>query len=417
MPKVARELSAISVKRLREEGLHAVGGVPGLYLQVRNQGSSRSWILRAKVCGSRRDMGLGPYPEVSLADARAEAKRLRAEIRAGRDPLADKEAARSAALRSSMTFRKVFDAYASEKGKEYKSFSDVAHWRSAVERYAMPILGDVRVAEITRDDILKVLTPIWHEKTPTATKLRERLEGVLSFATIQGYRDGENPAKWVGNLKLLLANPSKINPRQHYPAIPLRDAQRWWRDLVKRDGLSALALQFQAMTASRSGAVRFATWSEINFFEKLWTIQPGRKASKIPIDGRPHRVPLTPQMIDLLGTVPRVKNQDLIFTAPRGGAFSDAAFGGVMKKIHHAALKQDGTGYVDERTGEPAVPHGLRTTFKSWAIELTDYPDEMSELALAHTVGSKVAQAYDRTDRLEKRRDMAQAWVKFLMGD
>jgi integrase len=238
----------------------------------------------------------------------------------------------------------------------------------------------------------------------------------LDFATVAGHRSGENPARWRGNLDMVLPAPTKLTGGRNYPALQLDDAARWFAALRDRSGMSARALEFQALTAARTGAVRFATWEEIDLTAGLWTIQPGREASKIPPSGRPHRVPLTPQLVDLLEALPREIGKKLVFWAPRGGALSDASLGQVMHKIHDAASRPGATGFVDIRTGQAAVPHGLRSTFRTWVAERTQFDGDMAEIALAHKVGSKVQQAYDRSDQVEKRRAMMVDWGQFLSG-
>lgn len=350
VPKQSRELSALSVKRL-PVGVHAVGGVPGLLLQVRDSGS-RSWLLRAMVAGRRREIGLGPYPEVGLADARAEAARMRCQIRAGRDPVAERKDARAALKSSALrekTFKEVLDEYANEKLIEIREAKYRKQWQATVINYALPFLGDTPVQDIGLDDVLRVLNPIWHKKTETASKLQGRIDKLIAFAIVKGYREGGNPAQWKNNLSLLLPSPATLSGGEHYPALQLADGPRWWRDLQGREGIGAQALAFQAMTVSRSGAVRFAEWREIDFEARLWTIQPGRKASKIKArsqGGRPHRVPLTPEMVALLKSLPKLKDCPLVFPSPRGNALSDATLGKVMETIHQADIR--GGGLFDE---------------------------------------------------------------------
>ena len=415
IPKRAKELSAAEVRRLKT-GVHAVGGVAGLLLQVADSGA-RSWILRTKVGEKRREIGLGPFPEVGLAVARERAAEAKEAIRNGTDPVEARKAAREAlraAQRKGLTFAEAFDRYAAKKLPELQTDRYRAQWRATVEKYALPELGKMLVQDITRADVLRVLNPIWATRTETATKVRQRIEKTLDYAKAAGHRSGDNPAAWRGNLELALPAPNKIAPKQNYPALQLKDAQRWWRTLLEREGLGARALAFQALTASRTGAVRFATWEEFDFATKMWTIQPGRKSSKIPVTGRAHRVPLTEPMTDLLESLPRMG--ELAFTAPRGGSLSDATLGKVMRSIHEDDVAEGGSGYVDAQTGEPAVPHGLRSCFRVWVTERTDFDGDMAEIALGHNVGNKVRQAYDRSDMLEKRRDMMIAWHGFLEG-
>ncbi|MGB3243948.1 MAG: integrase arm-type DNA-binding domain-containing protein [Sulfitobacter sp.] len=416
MPKRAKELSALEVRRLGR-GVHNVGGVAGLLMQVSDTGA-QSWLLRVRVGDKRREIGLGPFPEVSLARAREKAAEAKEAIRSGVDPVEARKAARSALLatqRNGLTFIEAFEKYAAKKLPELRTERYRDQWRATVQKYAFPELGSMLVQDISREDILRVLHPIWETKTETATKVRQRVEKTLDYAKAAGHRTGDNPAAWRGNLELALPAPGKIAPKENYPALQLDDVARWWRDLQSREGIGATALAFQALTASRTGAVRFATWNEIDLKAGLWTIQPGRTASKIPPTGKPHRVPLTGTMIDLLETLPRLG--DLVFASPRGGSMSDATLGKVMRAIHEADLSAGGNGYLDARTNAQAVPHGLRSCFRVWVTERTNFDGDMAEIALGHMVGSKVRQAYDRSDMIEKRRAMMDAWGRFLRGE
>jgi integrase len=365
-------------------------------------------------------MGLGPYPEVGLAEARTEAARMRGLIRAGRDPIAERQeahAALAAAARKGKTFSEVLDEYVAEKLTEIKEEKYRSQWQATVRNYALPVLGDKLVQDIGLEDVLRVLSPIWHEKTETASKLQGRLDKVIAFGIVKGYREGGNPAQWKNNLSMVLPSPSMVSEGEHYPALQLDDGPRWWSDLQCRDGMGALALKFQAMTVSRSGLVRFATWDEIDMKARLWTIQPGRKASKIKPrsqGGRPHRVPLTPEMMALLVALPRFEGCNLVFPSPTAKDLSDATLGKLMETIHSADLRRGGPGYLDRDTGKPAVPHGLRACFSTWVSDHTDFERDMAEIALAHRVGTKVAQAYDRADRIEKRRGMMARWIEKL---
>lgn len=416
MPRRAKELSAIEVRRLGR-GVHNVGGVAGLLMQVSDNGA-QSWLLRVRVGDKRREIGLGAFPEVSLAKAREKAGETKEAIRSGVDPVEARKAARSALLtsqRKGLTFIDAFEKYAAKKLPELRTDRYREQWRATVEKYAFPELGNMLVQDITREDILRILHPIWETKTETATKVRQRVEKTLDYAKAAGHRTGDNPAAWRGNLELALSAPNKIAPKENYPALQLDDAARWWIDLQSRDTIGATALAFQALTASRTGAVRFATWDEIDLDARLWTIQPGRASSKIPPNGKPHRVPLTDAMIALLEKLPRMG--DLLFTSPRGGVLSDATLGKVMRSMHEVDIERGGGGYVDARTKVQAVPHGLRSSFRVWVSERTEFDGDMAEIALAHMVGSKVRQAYDRSDMIEKRRGMMAAWGRFLHGE
>ena len=412
MPRRAKELGPLEVKRLTHPGVHAVGGVAGLALQVSSTGA-RSWVFRYRHNGRRREAGLGPYPDVPLAKVRDYAREARELLRQGLDPIAERQAAR----RKLVTFAEAVEKYADEKAIEFRSLLHRKQWRASLERHAVPTLGDIAVKDITLHDVLNMLRPIWLETTETASKVRQRVERVLDYATVAGHRSGENPARWRGNLDMVLPAPTKLTGAKNYPALRLDDAARWFAALQGRSGASARALEFQALTASRTGAVRFATWEEIDVDRGLWTIQPGRQSSKISPSGRPHRVPLSAFALNLLRRLPRASNNPLVFWAPRGGPFSDASLAAVMRKIHSADERDEGKGYFDAQRARAAVPHGLRSTFRTWVAERTQFDGDMAEIALAHKVGNKVQQAYDRSDQLEKRRAMMESWAAFLQSN
>ncbi|WP_342070157.1 tyrosine-type recombinase/integrase [Yoonia algicola] len=412
MPKRAKELGSLEVKRLKGPGTFAVGGVAGLALQI-GRFDSRSWVFRYRFNGRRREAGIGPYPDVPLAKAREYAREARQQIREGVDPIAHRQAVR----RRLLTFAEAVNLYDAEKAVEFRSAVHHRQWRASLERHVIPMLGAMAVGDVVLQDVMDVLRPIWTTKTETASKVRQRIERVLDYATVTGHRSGDNPARWRGNLDLVLPAPTKLTGGRNYPSLRLDDAVRWFAALQERDGVSARALEFQALTAARSGAVRFMTWDEVNFETGLWTIQPGREASKIPPSGRPHRVPLAYSSRTLLTDLPRAEGTPLVFWNTRGGALSDAALAAVMRKIHEADLRAGGNGFVDAQTGVPAVPHGLRSTFRTWVGERTDFDGDMAEIALAHKVGNKVRQAYDRADQVEKRRYMMAAWAAFLSSD
>jgi integrase len=412
LPKRARELGALEVKRLKGPGTFAVGGVAGLSLQI-GQFDSRSWVFRYRHNGRRRETGLGPYPDVPLATVREYAREARDQLRRGIDPIE----ARRTARRRLLSFRQAVERYDAEKAVEFTSELHRRQWRASLERHVVPVIGDMAVSDITLQDVLEVLRPLWTTKTETASKLRQRMERVLDYVTVAGHRSGENPARWRGNLDMVLPAPTKLTGGRHYPALKLEDAKRWFLALRARAGTSARALEFQALTASRTGAVRFATWDEMDLERGIWTIQPGRQFSKIPRSGRPHRVPLTSNLIELLQKLPREEENPNVFWALRGGAFSDAALAAVMRKMHAADMRAGESGFLDAQSDRPAVPHGLRSTFRTWVAERTQFDGDMAEIALAHKVGNKVQQAYDRSDQVEKRREMMEAWGRFLIMD
>lgn len=330
MPKIAKELSALEVGRLTVSGFHAVGGVPGLHLQVSAQGA-RSWILRVKIGAHRRDMGLGAYPGVTLAQARDKARQARASVEQGHDPILERERAKSRLLAeqgAAVTFAEAAAAYIKAKAPEWKGSKSKAQWESSLATYAFPLLGAMHVRDISQAHVVRVLEPIWTTKTETASRLRGRIENVLDWAKVHGYREGDNPARWRGHLDKLLAAPSKVSKVEHHPAIAVDDAPAFYQQLKLRDGLGARALQFAMLTAARSGEVRGATWSEIDLDKAVWIVPAGRMKA-----GREHRVPLSAEAATLLRQLPRLEGTDLVFPAPRGQQLSDMSLSAVMRRM------------------------------------------------------------------------------------
>jgi integrase len=410
MPKRAKELSALDLKRLTHPGGDypvnvAVGGVTGLNIQI-TPSNAKSWILRATVGGKRRMIGLGGYPDVSLAQARERARETRDAIWHGVDPIAERQAAQ-AALRAeqarAMTFKDAFERFMETKDNELGDSKEGAKWRSTIETYALPVLGKMPVSEIEVRDILRVLEPIWLEKTNTAQRLRGRIEAILAWATVGGYRTGDNPARWKGNLDVILPKPSRVAAADNRAAVALADVPDWFKDVMQRDTPPAKALAFIAMTACRSGEVRGMRWSEVDLESGIWTIPAERMKQRTE-----HRIPLSSDALALLRNMPQ--DGELVFPSARGKEMYDAAISKVMREVC-----QDR--YLDRRSGRPAVPHGLRSTFRDWAAERTEYPREMAEIALAHTVGSEAERAYRRSDMMERRRVMMEAWGRFLRGE
>ncbi len=397
MPRKAKELSALVVGRLTQSGHHPVGGVAGLYLYVA-EGGARSWVLRVMVGEKRRHLGLGGFPDVPLAMAREKARKARDDIEAGIDPVARRQAAASA-LRASQvaetTFKKAAEAYIRAHGDTWKNAKHEQQWTNTLTTYAYPVVGHLGMQHIGQEHILKILEPIWKDKTETASRLRGRLESVIDWATVRGYRKGDNPARWKGHLDKLLAAPGKIQKVVHHPALPVADMPKFMADLRQREGTSARALDFTILTAVRSGETRGATWAEIDKKAKVWTIPAERMKA-----GREHRVPLSDAAMQLIDKLVKGEGNDHLFPAPRGGALSDMALTAVMRRMK-----------------VPAVPHGFRSTFRDWAGEHTHHPREVAEQALAHTIESKVEAAYRRGDALEKRRVLMKDWADFLGKD
>ena len=334
----------------------------------------------------------------------------------GGDPLGEKRAAKERPV----TFAECVEAYTEAKLSEFKSEKHRKQWLSSLQRLALPSLGKKLVGDISTNDVLRMLEPHWGERTVTAKKLRGRVEAVLTWATVAGHREGDNPAAWRGNLKELLPAPGKVATPQHHPALAPSDISRWWASLGQRDGTATRALQFLTLTGARSGEVRGATWDEIRIERRdrvdnapavgIWTIPASRMKN-----GREHRVPLIVEAVAIIESLPRIDDSPFVFSAPRGGMLSDMSISAVMRRMQEAEVKAGGVGYLDPRTKRPAVPHGLRSTFRQWAAEF-GYPRDMAEIALAHFIGSEVERAYQRSDMLDRRRDMMADWGAFLRG-
>lgn len=419
MPKKAKELSALSVAKIKGNGRHAVGGVNGLHLRIVND--SRAWVLRV-VVGQRfdengkqqlhrRDIGLGSYPEVSLAEARAKAHEMKAQIRNGNDPIQQKQdqlqALRIQKLRN-RTFRECAQIVIANKSRELKNQKHIAQWSTTLETYIYPILGDISISTITKVDIAEVLRPIWIEKNETAKRIRGRIETIFDYAKAMEYFEGDNPAEWKGNLEPILGN-LKHESRPH-PSLPYDQVSTFLQHLRQKDGISPKALEFAILTACRSGEIFGATWQEIDFKSKVWTIPKERMKAE-----KEHRVPLSESAMELLKSVQAdTRPQSYIFPTPRGGGMlSDMSLTALIKRMHEQKLKENGLGYIDPKQNRVITTHGFRSTFRDWSADQTDYPREVCEHVLAHKLPDEVEAAYLRGAYLEKRKGLMEDWANF----
>jgi integrase len=417
MPKIAKPLNDLQVRRLTRVGWHAVGGVAGLLLQIRKPAKegaqlSRSWILRVKVGDQRQPIGLGSYPQVSLASAREQAAKLVIEARQGVNLVAQKRAQRSAlivAAAKNKTFKECAEAYMDAHSSDYTSDKHRKQWPATLVAYAYPIIGNMLVSDISMRDIRNVLEQktavdkdtngkLWFVKNETAKRLLGRIKTVLDYATVNEYRSGTNPAQWTGHLSTQLPSPKKIQKKEHHPAVPYKQIGDFMSKLRANSSISAKALEFLILTAVRSGSVRQAEWTEIDIDNALWIIPAAHTKAK-----QEHRVPLSPQAIQLLKALPVMAGTDIVFPSPAGKSLSDMALSQLMR-----GMRERG-----ELTVE-AVPHGFRSSFRDWSAEQTGYPDEIRKAASGHTVGDAVKEAYQRTDLLEKRRKLMDEWANFL---
>jgi integrase len=417
MPKIANPLNDLQVRRITRVGWHAVGGVAGLLLQVRKPAKEgaqipRSWILRIKVGDERQPVGLGSYPQVSLAEAREQAKKLVVEAKLGVNLKAKKRNERSALLSAASknkTFRECAIAYMEAHASDYTSDKHRKQWPATLEAYAYPVIGNMLVSDIAMRDVRNVLeqettTPggktgkLWFVKTETAKRLLGRIKTVLDFATVNEYRSGTNPAQWTGYLDTQLPSPKKLQKVEHHPAVPYALAGDFMAKLRQNESISAKALEFLILTAVRSGSVRTAEWSELDLEKSMWVIPAEHTKAR-----QEHRVPLQPQAIKLLQSLPKMEGTQIMFASPTGKALSDMALSQIMR-----GMRERGELTVK------GVPHGFRSTFRVWAAEQTDFPDDMRKIASCHTVSDAVKKAYERTDLLEKRRQLMNEWALYL---
>ncbi|RYE43164.1 MAG: site-specific integrase [Hyphomicrobiales bacterium] len=391
MPKVAHRMTDRAVAALKEEGRHAVGGTPGLHLRI--SAGHRGWVLRVSIGNDRRDIGLGPYPQVSLQDARDKANLLRADIRSGKEPVTPRaqRAAQLAETGKEKTFQWCASEYIRAKSVEWENPKHRQQWENTLETYAMPQLGRLFVSQIDLPHILACIEPIWAEKNETANRVRGRIESVLDWATVHKYRSGENPARFKGHLDKVLPARSRIRTVKHHEALHIDETPSFFKLLGSKDGYAARAFEFLILTAVRSQEALKAEWSEIDLHLKQWTIPAQRMKMR-----EEHRIPLSPQAVELLEKLPRMGDSPLLFPGTRGQPLSDMVLTQFMR-----------------RQNLTAVPHGFRSTFRDWVSERTEFPSEIAEKALAHKVGNKVVAAYQRGDMFEKRRKMMDQWANF----
>ncbi|MGI3165346.1 tyrosine-type recombinase/integrase [Pseudooceanicola sp. 200-1SW] len=377
---------ALTARKVETAAPGRHGDGRGLYLYVKPSGA-RSWVLRYQVHGRRRDLGLGAYPDVSLAMARDRAAEARRQIAEGEDPIAKKRQAKP------KTFRDTALELIESKRPGWKNAKHAAQWTSTLETYVFPKIGAVQVAKIETSDVISTLTPIWSEKPETANRVRQRIEAVLDYASALGIRSGDNPARWRGHLDHLLPKPKKVRAVKHHPALPHAQIADFMTDLAKREGVAARALAFTILTAARSGETRGMTWAEVDLGAQVWTIPAERmKAAK------EHRVPLSDAALALLGRHGEdLPGEALIFgsdTKP-GKPISDMSMAAVLRRMGREGI----------------TVHGFRSTFRDWAGETTGFPREVIEAALAHGIKDKAEAAYARSDLFDKRRKLMEAWA------
>jgi integrase len=409
MPRPEKRLSAREVATIKAPGRYSDGG--GLYLLVDEVGR-RSWIFRYQIAGRRRDMGLGSAAAVGLAEARQERDRWRAVLRGGKDPIMARVAIQDASLSVTrlQTFGEAADALIAAMEHGWRSAVHRDQWKMTLEVYAKRIRAKP-VAEITTADILTVLKPIWQKKPETASRLRGRMEAVLDSARALGYIDEAraNPARWKGHLDKLLSKRHRLS-REHHAAMPYRQVPAFLLTLREEETVGARALEFAILTAARTGEVLGARWEEIDLEARLWTVPAARMKA-----GRLHRAPLSHRALAVLQEMRTIRQLEPQLSE-REKAPSEIPFVFPGRR-QHRPLSGMVFSMLLRRQGLKVTAHGFRSSFRDWAGDVTAFPRELAEAALAHIVGDQAEQAYRRSDALERRRELMQAWTNFLDND
>jgi integrase len=385
-------------------GFHCDGG--GLYLSVKplkgGEGVSRSWIFRYRRAGRLRDFGIGPMTTVGLAAARERARQARQKLLDGIDPIDERRTAKVAAAVSAarrMTFEQCAESYIEANRSGWKNAIHADQWRTTLLTYAYPVIGALPVDAVEDVHVMRILQPIWTTKTETASRVRGRIEKVLDRAKALKLRAGENPARWKGHLDQLLPTKSSVSPVENHAALAYRELPSFMAELRSRSSLSARALEFTILTAARTGDTIGAKWSEIDLRDKTWTVPSARLKGRRGANRRDHVVPLSPAAFAILKRLSpdgAPNDTDFVFANADGKPLRNMAMLELLRAMGHEA-----------------TVHGFRSCFKDWCAEQTTYPNELSEMALAHTVSDKVEAAYRRGDMREKRRRLMADWSSF----
>jgi integrase len=397
------KLTVRMIAQLTAKGRYGDGR--GLYLQVvpKNDKLIRSWIFRYQRGATERVMGFGPLDDVSLDQARELAGQQRNLLRQGIDPVTARDAKRAERVAKavadeakSKTFKQVAELYYRQHSPKWKNAKHSQQFLSTLEAYAYPVIGKLRVADVNRDTVLKILMrdDFWQRKTETASRVRGRIESVLDFARVNHWRaEGENPARWSGNLEHALPARNLIAKVEHHAALPYVELPAFIVDLRQREGVAAQALEFTILTAARTGETITAEWSEIDIDNKVWTRPAAHMKAK-----REHRVPLSDRAVEILQSLPREEGNPHVFIGPqKGSGLSNMAMAQLLKRMSRTDI----------------TVHGFRSTFRDWAAETTGYANHVLELALAHEIGNKVEAAYRRGELFEKRTRLMADWAKY----
>jgi integrase len=390
---MTKNLTNTFVSSINTAGRYFDNGT-GVHLWVKPN-RNKYWIFRYTFDKKRKDMSLGVYPITSLIEARKQALEAKINIRQGTDPLTLKKALKTASnqkLKSKISFKEFANECIEKKRYEWKNPKHHDQWVNTLTTYAYPVIGEMPLNEINTEDILKILSPIWQTKTETASRLRGRIELILSSARARGLRADANPAQWRGHLDTILSKPKRLSKIKHHSALSFNEIPKFIKTIHEKDCITALALEFLILTAARTGEVIGARKNEIS--QDVWTI-PGNRMK----NGKEHRVPLSERAIQLVGQ------------ASRTSQFSEFIFSNNEKPISNMAMLA-----MVKRINPRITVHGFRSSFRDWVSEMTDYSHEVAEKALAHTISNQVEAAYRRGDLLAKRRILMNSWNDYCLG-
>jgi integrase len=389
------KLTASGIAKLSKPGRYGDGN--GLYLQISNW-QTKAWCLRYQLAGRSREMGLGSVTDISLKDAREKARSARRLLTDGDDPI-DARKAKKHALRADrekrVSFKQAAEKYIATHKAGWRSGKHADQWTATLATYAYPIIGNLSVSDIDTGHIIRIIEPIWETKTDTASRVRGRVENILDWAKARHFREGDNPARWKGHMENLLPAKSKVRKVRHQPALPFQDLPAFMGELREMNSISARALEFTILTIARTGATTGGLWQEIDLVNPIWTLPGSRAGTKLRQEE--HRVPLPKRAVEILRGLPRESGNDHIFIgAKKGSGLSNMA----MLELLQGRYPN-------------LTVHGFRSTFKDWVSETTNFPDIVSEMALAHVIKDEVQAAYRRGELLEKRRKLMDAWAQY----
>ena len=417
----------LTLRKLKgDPGFHAVrcDGARGLAIRLWPTGA-KTWLFRYKLHGKSRQMALGPYPAITLAAARQMARDAYSKVKSGVDPIAheqaESEAAKADAARQ-ITFAKFAERYMKDRAETFKTPKQAKLWEATIRDYALPVIGKLYVNDITERHIQDMLAPIYNTKRETARKVVQRVAAIIGAAMDEGVRDREklNPARPEAHAhwRKQRNNQRKdaAGRRGSHSAVPVDQVAAWFTALRAKGGMGARALEFLVLTATRSGEVRAATWADVDLAGRVWTVPVENSKMSLDPNRKAHKVPLSDEAVALLQALPKREGVPFVFPAARDGMLSDMTLSKVMRDLHADAVADGQPGWLDETTGRPAVPHGLRSTFRTWAAERGEVQFEVAEAVLAHAVGGTVSLAYQRGNFFDQRRAVMGAWVSWLTG-